>query len=266
MRPTRRGVLVIVFLLQGIHLFLSPTTALQEDTAEQTYEDFDFRLNFVSKSRHSSVDRDSPHLDTNTFEFYLPTSMSCSPKSVTGQAPPEAAVNIPIEISFASQLLEYPSFTSRQFHLQIVYGSDEQLPPKWVSLEFNFEHAEVVGGADHSHASRAALNATASFQLPCGHYAARASVADLVSGISFAFSEEIEIVVAASSHKYDFCYLVQAPAHYDTSHLTQAHASFAMVLQWKTEARQAHSIFMPNSTWNQVSLQTRIKFVFLRHI
>ena len=266
MHRTRRSVLVIVLMLQGVNLFLSPTTALQHVSAEQTDEDFDFRLDFVSKSHHSSVARGSTPLNPNTFQFYLPTGLSCRAKSVNGETPPEAAVNIPIEISFASRLLEYPSFTSRQFHLQIVYASDEHLQPKWVSLEFNFEHAEVVGGGDPGQATRAALNATASFQLPCGHYAARASVADLVSGISFAFSEEIEIVVGASSHGYDFCYLVQAPAHFDTSHLTQGDASFAMVLQWKTEARQAHSIFMPNSTWNQVTLQTRMKCVTLCHI
>jgi hypothetical protein len=263
MHRTRRGVLVIVLLLLCVHLFLLPSTALEEETAEQTNDDFDFRLNFVSESHQSSAVRNSTPLDTSTFRFYLPTGVQCSPTSVPDQAPPEAAVNIPIEISFASQLLEYPSFTSRQFHLQVVYASDEQPQPKWVSLEFNFEHAEVVGGADSGDATRAALNATASFQLPCGHYAARASVADLVSGVSFAFSEEIEIVVAASSHGFDFCYLVQAPARFDTSHLTQAEASFAMVLQWKSASRQAHSMFMPNSTWNQVALQTRIESQFI---
>ena len=35
MHRTRRGVLVIVFLLQGVHLFLSPSTALEEETINQ---------------------------------------------------------------------------------------------------------------------------------------------------------------------------------------------------------------------------------------
>lgn len=52
MHRTRRSVLVIVLMLQGVNLFLSPTTALQHVSAEQTDEDFDFRLDFVSKSHH----------------------------------------------------------------------------------------------------------------------------------------------------------------------------------------------------------------------
>jgi hypothetical protein len=44
---------------------------------------------------------------------------------------------------------------------------------------------------------------------------------------------------------------VQAPSYFDTAHLTDANASTAIVLQWKSERPQPRSIFMPNSTWNQ---------------
>ncbi len=250
MSGTRNVVQIILMLLLSVQLRLS-TSVHGAALAEESEEGFSFVLDFMN-AQHQRESKDS----TDVFHFFLPAGVSCeanSAESVFPQQQPAAAVNIPLQISFPALLLEQQSFSARQFYVQVAYVSDRRPEPEYVDLEFNLEDAGMM----EEQPGRAALNATVSLQMPCAQYLARFRVymvdrADAVA-LALSFGDDVEIIVAASSHKLDFCYLVQAPSFFDTSHLTEANASIAVVLQWKTLQPQPHSIFLPNSTWNQVA-------------
>jgi hypothetical protein len=147
-------------------------------------------------------------------------------------------------------MLEVPAAISRPYELKVVYANVKDQQLLHVVQEFNLEHAAAIDAHQQEH-GRAELNVTVQMEMACGSYVAKAFMLDAASGVSLAHSEEIEITIKASSHKYDFCYLVQAPTLFSTDHLTESSSSFAMVLQWKTQHAQPHSMFLPNSTWNQ---------------
>jgi hypothetical protein len=204
----RIGGLNIMLVLLALHLYLSTTTSLWGACAEESEEDFSFTLNVIS-TPHSRQ-----HLENlDIFHFYLPAGLACEASAITGHEAPSATVSIPIQISFPSRLLELPGFSTRQFHLQVAFASIKHPQPEFVDLEFNFERAEVEA-EQHADGPRAVLNATAALTLPCGQYDARVNLIDFAQGISFSFCEGIVIVVAESSHKKDFCYLVHLhPQH-----------------------------------------------------
>lgn len=223
---------LFVILLASLH-FLSISSAHSGPSFEDIEEDLNFKIAFPDNT-----------------QFKLPSGLSCD--SSSGSEPPKATGNIPIKLFFPSHLLGIPGFSTRQFQLRTAYAKTQDLQKvQYLTREFNLEHAVIADGNDQAEAIGAELNISVSLALPCGDYAAIIIVFDLQSGTLLAQSDEIQIVVEASSHKYDFCYLVQAPAFFDTGHLTKANASFAMVLQWKKEQPQPNSVFLPNSTWNQ---------------
>jgi hypothetical protein len=204
MNRFRKSVLNMLLVLLALHLYLSTTTSLWGACAEESEEGFSFALNVVSTPNSRQ------HLENlDIFHFYLPAGLSCETKAVAaGHEAPTAAVNIPIQISFPSRLLDLPGFTTRQFHLQVAFASITNPQPEFVNLEFTFELAEAAEAGQHDDEPRAVLNTTAALAMPCGQYDARVNLIDFAEGISFAFCEGIIIVVAESSHKKDFCYLV----------------------------------------------------------
>jgi hypothetical protein len=222
--------LVILFISL---LFLTTASAQSGLSIEETDEDWNFKLSFPPNA-----------------EFRLPSGVSCD--SVTGQEPPKGTGSIPVNMFFPSHVLGFPGFTTRLFQLRTAYARKEELQKlHFVDQEFDMRYAVVTDGLVQEEPVGAKINVSVPLALPCGEYVAIFIMIDIQTGASLGQSEEIQITVKASPHKFDFCYLVQAPTFFDTGHLTQANASLAMVLQWKKEQPQPNSIFLPNSTWNQ---------------
>jgi hypothetical protein len=246
MTRARRAVVNFLLVFLAAHLYLSATTNADFGGDDES-EELDFRVDIVSPQQLARSYHVNGMVSPDMFQYYLPPGKSCLPHSAAEQQPAEAAVSIPVQISLPSRLFRIiPGLYVRPFQLNIQYASKEQRHLLHETLDFNLENAVVNEGL-----SRAELNVTAQLQLPCGSYATRVIVADSASGTSLAVSQEMAFDVSASSHKYNFCYLVQAPSFFNTDHLTQSESSFAMVLQWKAEHQQPHSTFLPNSTWNQ---------------
>jgi hypothetical protein len=246
MTRARRAAVNFFLVFLAAHLHLSATTNA-DFGADDESEGLDFRVDIVSPQQLARSHHVNGMVSPDMFQYYLPPGKSCLSHSAAEQQPAEAAVGIPVQISLPSRLFRIiPGLYTRPFQLKIQYASDEQRHLLHETLDFNLENAVVNEGL-----SWADLNVTAQLQLPCGSYATRVIVADGASGTSLAVSQEMGFVVSASSYKYNFCYLVQAPSFFNTDHLTQSESSFAMVLQWKVEHQQPHSVFLPNSTWNQ---------------
>jgi hypothetical protein len=233
MARVQNGRVQLLVMLFISLLYLSKTTAQSGSSVEEAEEDWSFKLSFPP----------------NTV-FFLPSGVSC--ESDTGQEPPKGSGSIPINIFFPSHVLGFPGFSTRSFHLRTAYARKEELPKMlFVNQEFNMQNAVVTDSVDQGEPVGAKINVSVSLSLPCGDYVAVFVMTDIQTGSPIGQSEEFQISVKASPHKFDFCYLVQAPSFFNTDHLTQANASLALVLQWKNEAPQPNSIFFPNSTWNQ---------------
>jgi hypothetical protein len=247
-----RNVLCLLMLLLATQLYLTAQTELTSllgVSAEDS--EGDFELTVTGSSLHT---QSSGRENDSIFQFYAPAGSSCEPDSESGQEqePAAAVAIIPVKIAFSSRLLRIPGISTRPFHLKLVYKSEKEATHLYDVNEFNLEHATVTDGQDSQEYRNAELEVGVQLELPCGAYVARFFMEDHALQGTLAFSQDFFILVNASSYKYDFCYLVQAPTYFNTDHLTESKASFAMVLQWKHEGQQQQpSLFFPNSTWNQ---------------
>jgi hypothetical protein len=193
--------------------------------------------------------------DDGIFQFYTPAGSSCEPESLSGQELSAAEAIIPVKVTFSSRLLEIQGASTRPFHLKLLYAAEKNLKQLYDvnrANAFSLENANVTDVQDCPECHNAEHNLDFRLNLTCGVYIARIYMEDRALQATLAYTQDFIIVVNASSHKYDFCYLVQAPTSFNTDHLTEGKSSFAMVLQWKTEGRQQQpSFFFPNSTWNE---------------